>query len=65
MRRTNALVRRSRIPYGYGTREGKIVGRGRFTDFREEAGRWLLFGGSSALPFPLPFNGDTLFFSTR
>jgi hypothetical protein len=62
--RTNAVIRLSRITYGHGTREGKIVGRGRFTDFREDAGRWLLFGGSLALPFPRPFDA-TLFFSTH
>jgi hypothetical protein len=64
VRRTNAVIRLSRITYGHGTREGKIVGRGRFTDFREDAGRWLLFGGSLALPFPRPFDA-TLFFSTH
>lgn len=46
---------------GHGAREGKIVGRGRFT---EEADRWLLFGGSLALPCPMPFD-VTLSFSTH
>jgi hypothetical protein len=40
------------------------VGRGRFTDFGEEAGRWLLFGGSLVLPFPVPFD-VILFFSAH
>ena len=54
------LARLSRIPYGHGTREGKIVGRGRFTDFREEAAEWLLFGGLLASALPVAIRCDTI-----